>query len=246
MVVTYIGLSEYFRKIVPRAKKKKYIWIVSLIARQADVEELYKKVEKDWASLNDLTNNKILFVLSTAKISKNASFLHSSGKKSYVGEMCPFIELLNGQGIEDNRGEFEYMVDNFGEIDWKAKHSQSISDFAEKHNISEEQIPCLFFWNVVNDKKKVMPIFTDTDIYKVMKKIISEVNGYYNKINDIEIKIQNIEKYNDLYKKMENNAKDLDSAQGQAINQVLSGEVTYLTVKDLIEDKKNKVGLKKN
>lgn len=245
MVVTYIGLSEYFRKIVSRARKKKYIFIVSLIARQADAEELYKKVEKDWASLNDLTNKKILFVFSAAKISKNASFIHSSGEKSYVGEMCPYIELLNGQDIEDNRGEFEYMVDNFGEIDWKAKHSQSISVFAEEHNILEEQIPCLFLWDIVNDKKKVMAIYPDTEIYEVMKKIISEVNGYYNKINDINIKIQNIEKYYDLYTKMENSAKDLEFGIGQAIIQVLRGEVTYLTIKDQIADKKTRRDLKR-
>jgi hypothetical protein len=144
MELTYIGLSEYYRKFIPRVKEKNYIWVISLIARYADAEQIYDKLEADWASLNDLTNNKILFVFSSPKISKRASFLHIPGRASYVGIMCPFIELLNGQKIEDNRGEFEYMYPNYSKINWKVKHSQSISEFVKEYNIPEEKIPCLF------------------------------------------------------------------------------------------------------
>lgn len=64
MQVTYIGLSEYFQKCIPQAKRQGYILIISLIARYSDAQELYEKIEQDWASLNDLTGDKILFVFS--------------------------------------------------------------------------------------------------------------------------------------------------------------------------------------
>ena len=99
MELTYIGLSEYYRKFIPKAKEKKYIWVISLIARYADAEKLYDKLESDWASLNDLTNNKILFIFSSPEVRKRASFLHRWGKASYVGYMCPFIEVLNGEDV---------------------------------------------------------------------------------------------------------------------------------------------------
>ena len=54
MQVTYIGLSEYFQRCIPKAKRKGYFLIISLIARYSDAQDLYEKLEKDWASLNDL------------------------------------------------------------------------------------------------------------------------------------------------------------------------------------------------
>ena len=85
MQVTYIGLSEYFQRCIPKAKRKGYFLIISLIARYSDAQDLYEKLEKDWASLNDLTGDKILFVFSTPKARKRASFFHIPGKEPYEG-----------------------------------------------------------------------------------------------------------------------------------------------------------------
>ena len=74
MQVTYIGLSEYFERCIPQAKREGYLFIISLIARYSDAQDLYEKLEKDWASMNDLTGDKILFVFSTPKARKRASF----------------------------------------------------------------------------------------------------------------------------------------------------------------------------
>lgn len=100
MQVTYIGLSEYFERCIPQAKREGYLFIISLIARYSDAQDLYEKLEKDWASLNDLTGDKILFVFSTPKVRKRASFFHMPGKEPYEGVMCPFVELLDGRNVE--------------------------------------------------------------------------------------------------------------------------------------------------
>ena len=47
MIVTYIGLSEYFRRCIPKAKTKGYALIISLIARYSDAQNLYERLEKD-------------------------------------------------------------------------------------------------------------------------------------------------------------------------------------------------------
>ena len=73
MQVTYIGLSEYFQRCIPKAKRKGYFLSISLIARYSDAQDLYEKLEKDWASLNDLTGDKILFVFSTPKARKRGA-----------------------------------------------------------------------------------------------------------------------------------------------------------------------------
>lgn len=81
MEVTYMGLLEYFQGCIPRAKDRGYILIVSLVARYSDAEKAYRKLEHDWAALNDLTGNNILFLFSTPKVKK--SFL-----SAYTGTAC--------------------------------------------------------------------------------------------------------------------------------------------------------------
>lgn len=85
MQVTYIGLSEYFQKCIPRAKRQGYILIISLIARYSDAQDLYEKLKEDWASLNDLTGDKILFVFSTPRVRKEHLFFIYQGKQHMKG-----------------------------------------------------------------------------------------------------------------------------------------------------------------
>ena len=82
MQVTYIGLSEYFERCIPQAKREGYLFIISLIARYSDAQDLYEKLEKDWASMNDLTGDKILFVFSITESQKKSILFSYAGKRT--------------------------------------------------------------------------------------------------------------------------------------------------------------------
>ena len=248
MQVTYIGLSEYFQRCIPEAKKQKYILIISLIARYSDAQELYEKLEEDWASLNDLTGDKILFVFSTPRTRKRASFFRLLGKNLYEGVMCPFVELINDKGVETNNGPFEYLYDGYNKIDWKQRHSQTISEFAINYNISEEEIPCLFLYDLIGDRYKVIPIGQSVNIYVMIKCMVYEIAEYRKKRDYIEEQLEsykNIEEYYRLYEKLENEAKGGDSKQSVAIRTVLQERYAYKAVKDDITNPKIKRDLKK-
>lgn len=248
MQVTYIGLSEYFQRCIPEAKKKKYVLIISLIARYSDAQVIYEKLEEDWASMNDLTDDKILFVFSTPETRKRASFFHLPGGKPYEGIMCPFVELLNGTGVEDNNGPFEYLYDGYNRIDWKQKHSQTITEFATNYNILESEIPCLFLYDLVGNRYKVIPIEPTMDIYLMIKSMVDEIAEYRKKKQNIEDQLKpykNIEKYYDLYEELENEMKKGNSKQCTAIKKVLREEQTYKDVKCDISNPKVKKDLKR-
>ena len=248
MQVTYIGLSEYFQKCIPQAKRQGYILIISLIARYSDAQELYEKIEQDWASLNDLTGDKILFVFSTPRVRKRASFFHIPRKATYEGVMCPFVELLNGRDVEDNNGPFEYLYDGYNKIDWKQKHSQTITEFSMNYNISEEEIPCLFIYDLVQNRYKVLPVGLSTDVYAMIKAMIEELAEYTKKRENIEgqlEKYRDIEQYYCLYKKLENEAEKGNSKQCVAIRMVLRDAQLYKNVKGDIFDAEIKKDLKR-
>lgn len=239
MQVTYIGLSEYFQRCIPKAKRKGYFLSISLIARYSDAQDLYEKLEKDWASLNDLTGDKILFVFSTPKARKRASFFHIPGKEPYEGVMCPFIELLNGRGVEDNNGSFEFQYGGYNKIDWKQRHSQTITEFAMNYNILEKEIPCLFLYDLIGNRYKVIPVGQSTDIYVMIKAMVEEIAEYRKKCVNIEgqlEKYRKIEEYYCLYEKLENEAEKENSKQCVAIRKVLREVQSYKEVKDDIFD----------
>lgn len=248
MQVTYIGLSEYFQKCIPKAKGKGYILIMALIARYSDAQDLYEKLEEDWASLNDLTGDKILFVFSTPKARKRASFFHILGKEPYKGVMCPFVELLNGRDVEGNNGPFEYLYDGYNKIDWKQKHSQTITEFAMNYNISEEEIPCLFLYDLIRNRYKVIPVRQSTDVYAMIKAMVEEIAEYRKKKENIEKQLEkyrNIEEYYCLYEKLKNEAEKGYSKQCVAIRMILQEVQSYKEIKDNIFDSKIKKDLKR-
>ncbi|WP_276952465.1 hypothetical protein [Enterocloster lavalensis] len=172
MLVTDISLCQFYREISKRAKNKNYVWIISLIARHADAKEMYEKLEQDWTSIDNLTNDKILFVFSTNLISNSNSFFHTPGRESYVGRMCPFAEMLNGEDIRDNYGDLWNLYDNFDKVDWKQKHSLAITEFAKEYGISEEQLPAIFVWNLQTSRYKIMPLKADENLYQIIRKVI--------------------------------------------------------------------------
>ena len=248
MQVTYIGLSEYFERCIPQAKREGYLFIISLIARYSDAQDLYEKLEKDWASLNDLTGDKILFVFSTPKVRKRASFFHMPGKEPYEGVMCPFIELLNGRGVEDNNGSFEFQYGGYNKIDWKQRHSQTITEFAMNYNILEKEIPCLFLYDLMQNRYKVIPVGKDTDIYAMIKAMVEEIAEYKKdreNIGEQLEKYRNIEQYYCLYEKLESEAEKGNSKQCVAIRRVLGEAQSYKEVKEDICNSEIKKDLKR-
>lgn len=80
-------------KIIPRTKEN-YKWVISIIARHSDAKMLYQHIEEDWASINDLTYDNVLFVFSLGPSLKNNSFFHTEGLECYVGTMCVLLLLL--------------------------------------------------------------------------------------------------------------------------------------------------------
>lgn len=238
MLVTEISLCEFYREIRLRAESKNYVWIVSLIARYADAEEMYVKLERDWASLHDLTNDKILFVFSANVIQKNNSFFHIQGQENYIGKMCPFAEMLNGEDIRDNQGDFSRLYNNFNKVDWKQKHSLAITEFAREYGISEEQIPAIFIWNLEMDMYEVIPLENDDDLYKIMKRIIKGLEEVKSKDTELEQKLSDysrISRYFSLYDELIKRAKRMNKLQKDAVLDVLNGKCTYLERKQEIE-----------
>lgn len=148
MIVTQLSLAEYFDLIVERATYGGYKWVIMFIGRKAEAEKIYNEIENCWASLNDLTNNRIAFVFSASIHIRDNSFYKFPHQEPYRGRMCPFARIVGKDTFRDNVGDFEYLCHHFQSYNWKELHTQSITEFIEKNEIRECDLPGLFVYNV--------------------------------------------------------------------------------------------------
>lgn len=240
MIVTELSLVEYYDKIIPRAIRQGYKWIISVIARHADAKILYDTIEQDWASINDLTYDNILFVFSIEPILENNSFFHTEGEENYVGTMCPYVQTINEDRIANNRGDFWIYTDKASNIDWKQKHSQSITEFIRKYHIMEEELPVLFIWNLKKDRYSVVSLNENEEMYLFLKKCLLEQEKLVNQRQALEkdlYEFKQLQMYFNLYDSLENRAMNFEKIEATAIKSVLDGRSTYLEKKDQIKDK---------
>lgn len=248
MIVTELSLVEYYDKIIPRAKKQNYKWVISVIARHADAKMLYHHIEEDWASINDLTNDNVLFVFSLGPSLKNNSFFHTEGQEDYVGTMCPFVETINEEILANKKDDFDILTDGANKIDWKQKHSQCITEFIRKYNIREEQLPVLGIYNLKNDHYSIVSLKQNEDVYQFLKQCIMKQEKLINKKHELEASLFTLSHermYFELYDCLQESLCNLDTKEKVAIQSVLLGQSTYLEKKDQIQDKKIRNNLKK-
>ena len=78
------------------------------------------------------------------------------------------------------------------------------------YNISEEEIPCLFLYDLMQNRYKVIPVGKDTDIYAMIKAMVEEIAEYKKdreNIGEQLEKYRNIEQYYCLYEKLKGEAE---------------------------------------
>lgn len=169
MIVTQLSLAEYFDLIVERATYGGYKWVIMFIGRKAEAEKIYNEIENCWASLNDLTNNRIAFVFSASIHIRDNSFYKFPHQEPYRGRMCPFARIVGKDTFRDNVGDFEYLCHHFQSYNWKELHTQSITEFIEKNEIRECDLPGLFVYNVYLRQIKYIRLKDEEGIYSLLR-----------------------------------------------------------------------------
>lgn len=55
-------IIDFYRHSLSAASKRGFLWVVTLLAREADVEGLYLNLRKSWTSLDSITGKYFLFI----------------------------------------------------------------------------------------------------------------------------------------------------------------------------------------
>ncbi len=245
MIVTELSLNQFIELAKKRADKCGYKWIVMLIGRTAEAEKYYDEIEKNKASLHDLTNEKIAFVFSKFTPKRNI-FFRKIRRPVYEGYMCPFINSIFAEKLGDNDGDFYIFVESFKDINWTEKHSQSITEFINNHGIKERELPGLYFYSVDLGKEVFIPLIDGIRIYDYLRKFVESVNEVDSKYVSCENKLKELgtRKFFDI-EGILTDYKGKTEEETLAIKKILKGEKDYKSQKHLIENKKTRDNIKK-
>lgn len=239
MIVTQLSLAEYFDLIVERATYGGYKWVIMFIGRKAEAEKIYNEIENCWASLNDLTNNRIAFVFSASIHIRDNSFYKFPHQEPYRGRMCPFARIVGKDTFRDNVGDFEYLCHHFQSYNWKKLHTQSITEFIEKNEIRECDLPGLFVYNVYLRQTKYIQLKDEEGIYSLLrnftyksKQIDDLIENSSRKMDDNKVKA-----IFDLEEAILKYANDQSPECKNLLCEFLASERDYKSCKDLICNK---------
>ena len=239
MIVTQLSLAEYFDLIVERATYGGYKWVIMFIGRKAEAEKIYNEIENCWASLNDLTNNRIAFVFSASIHIRDNSFYKFPHQEPYRGRMCPFARIVGKDTFRDNVGDFEYLCHHFQSYNWKELHTQSITEFIEKNEIRECDLPGLFVYNVYLRQTKYIQLKDEEGIYSLLrnftyksKQIDDLIENSSRKMDDNKVKA-----IFDLEEAILKYANDQSPECKNLLCEFLASERDYKSCKDLICNK---------
>ncbi len=239
MIVTQLSLAEYFDLIVERATYGGYKWVIMFIGRKAEAKKIYNEIENCWASLNDLTNNRIAFVFSASIHIRDNSFYKFPHQEPYRGRMCPFARIVGKDTFRDNVGDFEYLCHHFQSYNWKELHTQSITEFIEKNEIRECDLPGLFVYNVYLRQTKYIQLKDEEGIYSLLrnftyksKQIDDLIENSSRKMDDNKVKA-----IFDLEEAILKYANDQSPECKNLLCEFLASERDYKSCKDLICNK---------
>lgn len=164
MEIVNISIDNYYRKFIPCAKSKGYKWVVTLVAREADVEGLYNNLVKNWESLHSITGREMLFLC----MGKSQDSYICDVEIPYQAEGNENIICLNTN---------ERMLYDFGKA-WRYDKERKLNNVAESQTqavtkmkrlfgLKESSVPCLVLHSLLTNKKYIKPIPVGSgDIYQ--------------------------------------------------------------------------------
>ena len=187
-------LSSFFKALLYSAKNAGYKIVVTLLAREADSEEMYSDIIKHWTSLHDVTGEHILFVLNAnerkSKFSEYNKLLYGKGGTAYKNENIAFA---SNKYLKSSFRERELMEGHIEpKNNLKKSHSMEISSLKDTFQLREKDIPSLLIFILDSDAllnpSMIIPLSEISSIYKYLKNMNENLEDLF-----IEIESRNKE-----------------------------------------------------
>jgi len=220
MDCSYIPIVDFYKHCLPAAKENGYRYVMCLLSREADIDNLYENLKKQWHSLDDLTGKDFLFMFAGKYQAHDYdSFIKHDvkygdyGRTNYALANEHISVMSKGKSLQftvnkDERRQHwkgRYRPDmpyNFEERENRGRYTdelpetqtRAITDLKNYFSLSEYDIPCIVFTNLYNGQNTVLR-FNNENLYSVVKNICLELERLFSTIDALA---EEVEKYKNL------------------------------------------------
>ena len=220
MDCSYIPITDFYRHCLPAARENGYRYVMCLLSREADIDNLYETLKKQWHSLDDLTGKDFLFMFAGKyeEHDYNSFINHDVGYGNYGrGENYAlaneYIRVMNKERVlnlnvyKDKRPQHwkgRYRPDmpyNFEERENRGRFTDELPETQTKaitelkcyFGLEEYDIPCIVFTNLYNGQNTVLS-FNSNNIYAIIKSVCLDIERIFSTIDDLAEEIVRYEK----------------------------------------------------
>ena len=100
MEISNLPIADFYKHCIEGARDRGFRWIITLVARPADVPGLYENLMDSWHSLDSLTANYFLFLFAGKENRTEDEQFQSrvaNRFRSYQGVFNRFMRIVNPQ-----------------------------------------------------------------------------------------------------------------------------------------------------
>lgn len=179
MEIINMPITEYLKMCKTVAYQRGFVWIMVLLARERDAVYSYNDLKRYWDSFDDLTGDKILFIMSIAnRREESYSFYPAHETEGWRRIYNPHLMIMNRRVPTIPWWEFpsDENIREYRNIAIK-NNTHFISELCHEFNISERNVPSIVLFCTApskGNKPVVIPIKSD-DLYTSIKNFITRI-----------------------------------------------------------------------
>lgn len=219
-------ITMFYDQCLSGAKARGFNWVVSLIARESDVDNLYFNLKRSWGSLDSITEKYFLFMFAGKENLTEEERWNSriaDQYTHYVSRYNDYITIINkskeGEAVLSSRICYDWRRDK----DNLMKHvertqTDAISSLKRYFHLKESDIPCLVFTSILANNYYFVKINSSAnDIYKYFKDLFNDITPFLDDLDEI-----------DCIKSKLNEKRETDQAEIESMSLDKSERILYL------------------
>lgn len=189
MEISNLPVADFYKYCLEGARSRGYKWIITLVARPADVPGLYENLMDSWHSLNSLTGEYFLFLFAGKENRTQEEQFQSkvaNRLRSYQAVFNRFTRVINPQAEltymphdwRGNKGYIEHVPES---------QTDAIDSLKMLFDLSETNIPCLVFTSLNQASRYVVEIDRFShQLYNLFKVIFEKIDSRLMELKRLE------------------------------------------------------------
>lgn len=192
MNISDMPIIEYLRLCLKTAEHRGFLWVMVLLARERDIPNGYADIKRYWNSYDDLTGDKILFLLTTSNNPDEHTeiiLIHEKERYNRIGSSN--LLIVNNKPLHISEEDFPANAEDYWIREEALRNtSLHISPILRKYRLSERDIPAILLIPTMEHSSPVI-IRGINDVYSSLRSLIIYLEPLLREFDDCKLIMAN-------------------------------------------------------